>query len=249
MKQEIKEEKAKREAERDGEEKAWKEERFQGMLGPHSKYMETYMPPPPALQIDHIVGEDIVKCVELDDVSYFSSSLSGGTIKLRPMSLHIHPPSARSSHGVMAAFDFDTLEGTMLLGMSDDAVQRLREDVDDIKDTDWYGDYGSDSDSDSDSDNPYSRKRKVKNHPSHQPTKRRLGETPRPNRVYPQWAGRQSDGEIEVDERNENTGYLDFSGNRASAQGEFKSPSWIGSKMVSFSIYKVSDRPSEKPTE
>ena len=222
-------------AEKSVTEKAEREEIWQRKLCAHYEYLQNYQPPTGPLKLERLSGKYIVKCEKLD----------GCNSEDEMMTLHIHPPSERSSHGVLAAFEFGILEGTMLLAMSDDALHQLRQDVDVPSGRD-----GHESDHlDSDPCLTDSREQKAEASPEPTPTKRRiLGGRNRPNRVCLQWAGRETgEGEIQVDTENENVGYLVFDEARASAQGKIAYPHYYGDVTVEFAIHKVSDQPTKAP--
>lgn len=241
-KREIQAEEARVKAEREAAEMAEKDEDWKFSLPAHHAYLENYQPPSGLLDLDRLVGKYIVRCDKLDD---YATSTKAMSIEASTKTMHIHPRSERSARGLVAAFDFDMIAGTMLLGNSDDAVHQLSQDMYDSSDGDWSECY----DSDLDGDLSDSRKRKAKNESISRPIKRRLGEAPRPNRVYLLWGGRETgEGEIQVDTANGQSGYLDFDEQTATAQGQFSYPTFFGAKEpVGFSIYKVSDHPSERP--
>ena len=143
----------------------------------------------------------------------------------------------RNSVGTEAAFHFGVVEGTMLLAMSDDSLEMLRQDEEQDFDEDFDKDFDEDSDEDSDegrdrdSDNirmglhgnSGSRKGIAKGALSVSGSSgRRLGATPQANRIYLQWVGRETgEGEIQVDTDNRHTGYCDFEESKLSAKGVF----------------------------
>ncbi|KAF7165482.1 hypothetical protein CNMCM5623_009604 [Aspergillus felis] len=157
------------------------------------------------------------------------------------LTLEIQKPA--SANGVVAAFNLGLIEGTMLLALSNDALHRLREEQ--PPELTYYEEEEEDE---SDSYGSNSKKRKASGSPGRQAIRRRLGETPKPNRVYLQWGGRMVDAEIEVDEGDEHTGYLDFDASKAIARGESVYPAMCGKeRKLAFSIYKRGDQPRETP--
>lgn len=132
-----------------------------------STYMENHQTPPGPLKLDHITGEYVVKCEKLDDYCDY------GHVK----ALHIHKSSNSSTNRVEAAFDFGLMEGTMLLALSDDALCRLRQDLE--VDSDEDSDEDSDADPDTADGYYYSQKQKAeRNTRPLAAINRRLGETP-----------------------------------------------------------------------
>jgi hypothetical protein len=232
-KHEIEEEKAKKEAEEAAAALAAKEDTWQHALQPHREYMKNRQVPAGPLKLAQLTGSYVVRCEKIEDYC------GDGEV----MTLDIAQPC--NAHEATAAFDFRLVEGTMLLASSDDALHLLRQGLE----------VGSDEEVDPDSDNSdfdgYAgpRKRKTKGtHTAQGPIKRRLGESPVPNRVYVQWAGRDpGTGETQLDTNNEHTGHLDFDASKAFAQGVFSYPSFFGNARLAFAIYKVADRPSKVP--
>lgn len=230
-KRKIEEETAKEKAKEAAAALAAKEDEWQHALQPHHEYMKNRQVPAGPLKLDQLTGSYVVRCEKMED--------EGGSGEVRTLSI-VQPCNV---HGATAAFDFGLVEGTMLLALSDDALQLLRQDVE----------VDSDEEDDVDSDDldgyggPRKRQRKA-THTAQGPIKRRLGETPKSNRVYLQWAGRESgEGEIQLDTENSHTGYLDFDASKASAQGVFAYPSYFGDERLAFTIRKVSDQPSKIP--
>jgi hypothetical protein len=132
----------------------------------------------------------------------------------------------------------------MLLALSDDALHRLRDEQ--PPELTYYEEEEEDE---SDGYGSNSKKCKASEPSGGQAIRRRLGETPVPNRVYLQWGGRVVDAEIEVDQGDEHTGYLDFDASKATARGEWVYPAmWGKERKLAFSIYKRGDQPRETPT-
>ena len=226
---EIEEEKAKREAEVAAEALAEREDRWRQALQPHREYMKNLQVTAGPLSLDNLTGSYIVQCEMAEEYC------DEGTV----MTLDIVQPI--NAYGTTAAFDFGFVEGTLLLALSDDALHLLKQDqeVDSYSDDSEFDGYAS------------SRKRKAEGtQRAEGPTKRRLGESPKPNRLYLQWAGRETGGgEIQLNTDNMHTGYLDFGASKASAQGVFGYPSLFGSESpISLAIYKTTDRPFKVPS-
>lgn len=223
----IEEEKTNRLAEKAAAIRAWQEKEWQRALRPHHGYMKNRQNPSGPLTLDQLAGSYVVRCEGMD------GEVDDGDV----MTLDIVQPC--NSHGGTAAFDIKVIQGTMLLALSDDALHRLKQDLE----------VDSEDEVDMDSSSPGPQKRKAQGtHPTPAPIKRRLGESPKPNRVYLQWAGRGAGmGEIQVHTANEHTGYLDFDETRASARGVLASPDHFRGGEVAFIIHKVADRPSKLP--
>ncbi|EAW10282.1 uncharacterized protein ACLA_047510 [Aspergillus clavatus NRRL 1] len=218
------EEEAKIEAERAAEE----EDARQEALAPHRLYLSNHSPSPGPLKPEDLTGSYIIECEAAEE--YIMDG--------EKMTLDIQKPE--SVHGVVAAFSLGLIEGTMLLALSHDALHALREEQPPMEDDseDEWGDYDSDT-----------GKRKASNPAEGRVVKRRLGETPQPNRVYIQWTGREISGPIAVDEKNEHTGYVDFEPSKATAQGQWAYPDFFGDEKLQFTIYKRSDEPDEAPKD
>lgn len=230
----IEEEVARKKAEKAAEERAEREREWQQTLRPHREYVRRNQTVNGPLKLDDIGGSYIVRCDKimedytLDDVMTFDI---------------VNP---RSPLGTTAAFHFGIFEGTMLLAMSKDSLQMLRQEmeVDSDEDTDQ-----EDSDDLSTNGNLGSRKRVAKGaHAAPGSVKRRPGMTPKPNHIYLQWAGRETgEGEIQLD-IDDHTGYLDFDETKLTAKGVFCYSEMYGKDSeVSFSIFKVADQPSKTP--
>ncbi|KAH8699091.1 hypothetical protein BGW36DRAFT_377269 [Talaromyces proteolyticus] len=229
---EIAEKKTRYKAEKAAEELAEKEKRWQEILQPHQEYKNSHRALPGPLALGHLAGSYVVRCEPLE--GYYDE----GAI----ITLNIMQPS--SIHGTTAVFDFGMIEGTMLLALSHDALEPLRLEMDVDSDEEEL-DRESDSD---DYTGNRKRKKKESNNTNQIQIKRRLGETPVPNRLYFQWAGRETgNGEIQTDPDNKHTGYLDFNEGKTSARGEFLYPAFFLNEKVKLEIYKVADQPSGTP--
>jgi hypothetical protein len=224
-KRKIEEEKAKEKAKKAAAALAAREDEWQRALRPHHEYMKNHQVPTSPLKLDHLPGSYVVRLEKMENYC------SDGKV----MTLDIAQPC--NAHGTMAAFDFGLVEGTMLLALSGDALHLLMQDLEVCSDEEVGQDYAS------------SGKRTAQGpHRAQGPIKRRLGETPKSNRVYLQWAGRDpGTGEIQLDTANEHTGYLDFDASKASAEGVLAYPSFFGDERLAFMIRKVADRPSKIP--
>lgn len=225
QKLETEEEKVKEEAEVAAAALAAKRDKWQRALQPHLEYMKNRQVAAGPLNLDSLTGSYIVQCEMTEEYC------DDGMV----MTLNIVQP--HNAYGTTAAFDFGLVKGIMLLALSDDALHLLRQDLEVDPDDSDFDSYES------------PRKRKAEGtHPAHGPIKRRLGESPKPNRVYLQWAGREpGEGVIQLDTRNEHTGYLDFDASKASAQGVFAHPGFFGDARVAFAIHKATDRPVKTP--
>src|SRR5437764_10122621 len=116
-KREIEEEKEKDEVEEAAAALAAKEAEWQRALQPHREYMKNRQVPPGPLKLDHLTGSYVVRCEKMEDY--------GGDCDV--MTLDIAQPC--NAHGVTAAFVFRFVEGTILLALSDDELQLLRQDL------------------------------------------------------------------------------------------------------------------------
>ncbi|GIJ82271.1 hypothetical protein Asppvi_000777 [Aspergillus pseudoviridinutans] len=225
-------EREQKKAEKEAKERAERRKCWHKALQPHRDYMKSYRPPAGPLKLDDLVGSYSILCEAIDEhLGNYHDDLT----------LEIQKPA--SANGVVAAFNLGLIEGTMLLAFSDDALHRLRKEQ--PPELTYYEEEEEDE---SDSYGSNSKKRKASGSPGGQAIRRRLGETPKPNRVYLQWGGRMVDAEIEVDEGDEHTGYLDFDASKAIARGEWIYPAmWGKERKLAFSIYKRGDQPRETP--
>ncbi|GFF28930.1 hypothetical protein IFM61606_00411 [Aspergillus udagawae] len=225
-------------AEKEAKKRAERQKCWHKALQPHRDYMKSYRPPAGPLKLDDLVGSYSILCEAIDEhLGNYHDDLT----------LEIQKPA--SANGVVAAFNLGLIEGTMLLALSDDALHRLREEQ--PPELAYHEEEEEEEDDDEDESDSYgsnSKKRKASGSPGGQAIRRRLGETPKPNRVYLQWGGRMVDAEIEVDEGDEHTGYLDFDASKATARGEWVYPAmWGKERKLAFSIYKRGDQPRETP--
>ncbi|KAK4236138.1 hypothetical protein C8A03DRAFT_17197 [Achaetomium macrosporum] len=170
------------------------------------------------------------------------------------MKLNIFP--SKSSHGVIASFTLGLIEGTMLLAMSKQAVERLRE-------AQPRHSWRSESEASDDDDDEASRDIKSKSKLTAQ--KRPLGdiadpwgvqaarakrqkltapkdEGSHPLRVYFQFACNEVNGYPLVDDDNKHIGHFDFDETGLAAKGVFDLPT-LGIKAQSISIFKVAEKP------
>jgi hypothetical protein len=230
----IEEEVAKKRAKKAAEARAEREREWQQTLQRHHEYVRRHRVPDSPLKLDDVTGSYVVRCDEIAE----------GYARGQVMTLDIVKP--RNSLSTEATFYFGIVEGTMLLAISEDSLEMLRQDVE----------ADSDEDTNQDSDglrtgihgNSGSRKRKTKGTCAAPGSiKRRLGATLKANRIYLRWAGRETgEGEIQLDMDNEHTGYLDFDESKLSAKAAFSYPGMFG-RDVQFSIFKVADQPLKVP--
>lgn len=230
----IEEEVAKKKAKEASDARAEMDRKWQHTLQRHHEYARRHRVPDGPLKLDDLTGSYIVRCDKIVE-EYTPDEV---------MTLDISKP--RNPLGTEAAFYFGIVEGTMLLALSENLLQMLRQDVEVERDEDTNldedglqaGVYG----------NSGSRKRVADGaHAVQRSIKHRRGETPKTNRIYLQWAGRETgEGEIQLDTDNEQNGYLDVDESKLSAKGMFSSPSWFG-RDVQISIFKVADQPSKVP--
>lgn len=225
-------ERAKKEEEEEAKKRAEEEKKWNEAIEPHLMYKVGYNPPTGPLTLEGIVGSYIVMC----------ETIQNGWDTIDALTLDICKPDEPDT--TLAAFDFGPLEGTMLLAMSEDAVHKRRQILDATpEDSEGEGEY-----------DVYGEPLAAEHPPT--PPKprlainRRLGEAPRPGRVYLNWAGRETgEGEIEVSyDDSPHDGYLDFNESRLTAQGVLRNISFIG-KEVELSLFKVADTPSKEPEE
>jgi hypothetical protein len=221
---------------------------------------------PQPLKLADISGSYIVRCKKVS-YTWDIQALDGGP-RDRVMTLDIH--DATSPHGALASFHFGIIMGTMLLAQSADSLELLRKEVhvnsEDEDDEYAYGRMATKSTRMTMTSGgrslgtgryvpPSESKSLKRKEPSSakdttqlNPIRRRLGETPKSNRIYFQWAGRET-GQcvIQVDDRNEHVGQLDFGTSKMSATGFFRYPGMWGKVNIPIEIYKVADKPSKKP--
>jgi hypothetical protein len=209
---------AKKKAKKAADAKAEMDRKWQHILQRHHEYARRRRVPDGLLKLDDLTGSYIVQCNEIVE-RYAPNEV---------MTLDISKP--RNPHGTEAAFYFGFLEGTMLLAISENLLQMLRQDAE--VDSDEDADSGEDADPDEDGlqtgvyGNSGSRKRRADGaHAVQRSIKRKLGETPKINRIYLQRAGRETgESEIQLDTDNEHTGYLDVDESKLSAKRSVLSP-------------------------
>ncbi|KAN0072624.1 hypothetical protein V8E54_009553 [Elaphomyces granulatus] len=235
----IEEELAREKAEAAEEARAERERVWQRTLHPHREYVRRNQAPNGPLKLDDIRGSYIVRSEKIMEEYSDDNDV---------MTLDIVNP--RSPSSTTATFHFGIVEGTMLLAMSEDSLQILRQEMEVDSDEDTDED-SSDGLSTSVHGTLGSRKRAAKGTlvvPG--PVKRsRPGMTPNTNRIYLQWAGRETgEGVIQLD-TDDHTGYIDFNETKLTANGVFCYPEMFGKSdsQVSFSIFKVADKPSKTP--
>ncbi|OXV10329.1 hypothetical protein Egran_01912 [Elaphomyces granulatus] len=235
----IEEKLAREKAEAAAEARAERERVWQHTLHPHREYVRRNQAPSGPLKLDDIRGSYIVRSEKIMEEYSDDNDV---------MTLDIVNP--RSPSSTTATFHFGIVEGTMLLAMSEDSLQMLRQEME----------VDSDEDTDEDSSDDLStsvhgtlgsRKRAAKGTlVAPGPVKRsRSGMTPNTNRIYLQWAGRETgEGVIQLD-TDDHTGYIDFNETKLTGNGVFCYPEMFGKSdsQVSFSIFKVADQPSKTP--
>ncbi|RDW76352.1 YchF/Obg family ATPase [Aspergillus mulundensis] len=226
----IKKERLREEMQEMAEEEAREEEERAAFWKPHKDFMSTFTTSPGPLTLNDLTGSFLAHCPKIDE-----------DWDHKDLELHIQPPSSSDAHGVVAAFHFGVMHGTMLLALSEDALHTFAEEMahddpdDDTTDSEneWAGCYNG-------------NKRKAKTMSASQPQaiRRRLGEMPKPNRVYFRWAGMQEDtGDPEGHTENlENCGYLDFEPSKAVGRGKWVWSDMFGTdKKLDLEVYKVSN--------
>ncbi|KAL2833513.1 hypothetical protein BJY01DRAFT_253477 [Aspergillus pseudoustus] len=220
-------------AEEEAQEKKRQEEEEAEFWRPHTAFMATYRSTSGPLTLDDLKGSYMVRCDKLSE-----------KYNCQNMRIEIQPPT--NPLGVVAAFDFDILSGTMLLSLSEDSLHAFAEEL--------SVDPDSEPDSGVDDWSEPTQKRKRTGDDGNNPNRiirRRLGEAPKPNRVYFRWAGasvpeNELDGPMdELDDR----GYLDFSpDNKAVAYGVWIYLTFFGrDEKINMSVHKIANEPSEEP--
>lgn len=228
-------EKQRRAEESERVEEVQERERF---LRGHKEYAKGHRAPTGTSILEDLVGSYVVECPEISNKWPDHNS---------PMTLDVH--AATSSSGTQAAFALGIIEGTMLLGTSEEAIRQLEQEAEEAeKDTED----GLDEDEviHDDPTAGMARKRKAHGQPdSSRPlTRRRLDHTPRPNRVFLRWRGRNSNtGEIQGPHLQEHhVGYLDVSAGGLTAKGKMAHPGLLHEKLH-IKIYKVASESKDQP--
>lgn len=238
----VAEQRRKEEEEEQARAKAEKENKMERFMSPHKEYSKRHQPHTGTLKMEHVVGSYIVECSRIASERY-------GDAHDIHMSLDIHSPA--SSSGCKAAFNLDPVEGTMLMALSEDAVEKFRVETEQAeKDSE----YGSEFD---EQEATYELpglsaplKRKATGQPSANKLaiKRRLGETPRPNRIHFRWRGRETgESEIVIDNKDRHIGHLDFSSDGLTAEGVLANPVYFGEESLKINLYKIDDKPHRRP--
>ncbi|KAL3486214.1 hypothetical protein BJX62DRAFT_242205 [Aspergillus germanicus] len=231
-------EQRKKEAEEEAQVKARQAEEEAEFWRPHTAFMATYRPTPGPVTLGDLKGSYMVKCEKLS--SEWEDPCRGMRIDIQQQTNPL---------GVIAAFDFGIVSGTMLLSLSEDSLHAFTEEMAAERD--------SDSDSDADSEYGYagmgdSKRKRTGGYGNSNPSfRRRLGEAPKPNRIYFRWAGAAVPGnELDgpIDELNDR-GYLDFlPANKAVAHGMWIYVAFFGSgTKIDLSVHKIANEPSRKP--
>jgi hypothetical protein len=224
------------EAEEEAEEKAREAGEEAEFWHPHKTFMASYRPTPGPLTLADLKGSYMVKC----------DKLSGAwEDACREMRIDIQPQN--NPLGLVAAFDFGILSGTMLLSLSEDSLHAFAEEMAVDPDSDSDSDAGPESQF----DYPGKRKRNGGDGNSNASFRRRLGEAPRPNRVYFRWAGaaaETNDLDGPIDELNDR-GYLDFSpSDKSVAHGMWIYAVIFGSDTkIDLSVHKIANEPNQAP--
>ncbi|KAJ0417553.1 hypothetical protein BJY00DRAFT_200829 [Aspergillus carlsbadensis] len=123
----------KNKAEEKAQEKARQEEVEAEFWRPHTTFMATYRPTSGTLTLGDLKGSYMVKCEKLSEE--WEDACRGLRIDIQPQANPL---------GVVAAFDFGIVSGTMLLSLSEDSLHAFVEEM--------AAERGSDSDSDSEAD-------------------------------------------------------------------------------------------------
>lgn len=139
----------------------------------------------------------------------------------------------------------------MLLALSEDALEKLQEEVEEAeKDSE----YGSEEDELEmmpsgllDSSASSKRKATGQSGDSRQAVKKRMGKALRPNRIYFRWRGRQpGTGEIETTQEDRHLGHFDFKNSGLTGQGVIVHPNFFGDEAVEMKIYKRDNFPQNE---
>ncbi|KAK4194005.1 hypothetical protein QBC40DRAFT_239358 [Triangularia verruculosa] len=246
-----------REREAEAEEQARKEAAWNRRIAGYHRLLAACQDSPNSiLGLSDLPGRYVVKATS-DSLRSYSTNDQGGDA----MAVNIFSTPSSNTHGVKASFHFGIVEGTMLLGMSREDVEKAREGQPKHSS---YSDPGED-----DGENPSDSLRAfngIENGPT-TGQKRDLGNisdpwgvraarakrqqmmanTPRdPNRVYFQFVCNTVHGYPEVDENNEHIGHLDFDEDAGwlKATGTFHLPTYFRTPPT-FTLYKISNTPSK----
>ncbi|KAI0471416.1 hypothetical protein F4859DRAFT_485607 [Xylaria cf. heliscus] len=212
-----------------------KEKAILAKLKPHIDYARAHRSAPSGpFTPGHLVGSYIMHCRLIQD-QY--------GCELGSMTLDIHAPT--STHGVVAAFNFGVVEGTMLLASSEESLELLREEQavrssdeeEEFTDEEHFAASGK-------------RKKTASRRPGVKPFKRRLGgdDPQNPSRFYLQWAGCETGtAHLVLDEDHERTGYFDLDKSGMTARGQLRYRAFFGSTRLVFTLLKVADTPKKTP--
>ena len=110
----MKEKKQRDKEEAAAEELKWQRKKWEEASKPHRDYIASRKPQPGPLTLQDLTGSWIVRGEK--ELAFAERGV---------LSLDVFP--VKSAHGVVASFDFDSLSGTMLLGLSRRSVDLLRE--------------------------------------------------------------------------------------------------------------------------
>ncbi|KAK4215809.1 hypothetical protein QBC37DRAFT_281023, partial [Rhypophila decipiens] len=250
----MKEEEQRYEKERAARELEQEKEDWERASKPHREYIASCKPKPGPLTLHDLTGSWIVR-----GEKELASREQG------VLSLEISP--VKSTHGVIASFEFGCVAGTMLLGLSRRSVDLLREEQP-------KRDGESDDLDDESDDTEKSTRANISGGPS-AGQKRELGAVADPWGVQAAMAKRQKiKAEYHDDtgpltaaptlgafdevcsdtnwyypekcKKDENLGYFDFDSSKVSAKGAFVLKGWWGAEGQPLSLFKVADRPKSR---
>lgn len=184
--------------------------------------------PSEPLALRHVAGLYLMHCCQLH--------------RREEMSLHIQPP--RSKHGLVAAFRFGLVQGTMLIAPSEESLERLR---------DEHNARSSEEDE-------YWRReclrvsQRVTTVGQRAPTIQHRedclrGDYPRNSRrFYFHWAGNDSElKEPVLDPDHERQGYFDLDASGLIARGHFYYPGRFGDNPLEITLVKIQNLPKGRP--
>lgn len=178
---------------------ARRNKREDDFLAPYQQYLANHPPRTGPIRLENLVGSYGVRCAEIE------STWCGGYNEKHDMKMNIFP--SESVHGLKASFDFSRIEGTMLMGFTQQSVELLVEEKP-TKDSDGYS-------SEEDTDTKKPQRGSALSQPNHwsglleiAPDISAEGAV---TRVYFKFRnGPGKDGEALPDEEDDQVGYLDF---------------------------------------
>ncbi|KAI0868170.1 hypothetical protein GGS24DRAFT_494773 [Hypoxylon argillaceum] len=213
-----------------------KEKAILAKLKPHIDYARAHRSPSSnSSTLNRLVGSCIMHCRRLQD-NYGA--------ELGSMTLDIHQPT--TTHGIVAAFDFGLMNGTMLVVTSEASLELLREE---------QAVRSSDEEEPADSEyftSSSKRKAAASRHTGAKHFKRRLGgsHSKNPGRIYLQGAACEAGtGRLVLDEDHERTGHFDLDKSGLTARGQFYYHAYFSEKPVVFTLLKIADKPKRQPDE